>query len=150
MKGFKVIARIALAAALAATIPVGCGSSTAGPKEGEDATIGQIWRIFHSYKKTNKPPPKGPGDLLSMQRAFPAAIDAIQSKQALVYWGVGLEDGAEAASTVLAYQKDVPEKGGAVLMQDGSTRTITAEEFHSARKPPGATTETKASGPNRK
>ena len=59
----------------------------------------------------------------------------------LVYWGAGLSDGPDAASTVLAYQKDVPEKGGEVLMQDGTPKKMTADEFKAARKPEGATTD---------
>ena len=72
---------------------------------------------------------------------FPAAVASIKSKEVLVYWGVGISDGPEAASTVLAYHKDVPEKGGEVLMQDGTAKKMTAEEFQAAPKPAGATTE---------
>ena len=56
----------------------------------------------------------------------------------LVYWGAGISDEPEAASTVLAYHKDVPEKGGEVLMQNGKARKMTAEEFKAAPKPAGA------------
>jgi hypothetical protein len=35
---------------------------------------------------------------------------------------------------VLAYETEVPEKGGAVLMQDGTVKTMTADEFKSAPK----------------
>ncbi len=62
-----------------------------------------------------------------------------------MYWGVGLSDSAEAASTVLAYQKDVPEQGGEVLMQNGTAKKMTADEFKAAAKPAGATTEGLAS-----
>jgi hypothetical protein len=141
MKVSKAIARAGLAAALAATLCVGCGPSTAGPRSQEEASIRQIWQVYHSYQKGNKPPPKGPGDLMALQRAFPGVIESVKSRDILVYWGVGFEDGSEGASTVLAYRKEVPEKGGEVLMRDGTARTMTAEEFGAARKPPGATTE---------
>ena len=97
--------------------------------------------MFHLYQKGQKPPPKGPSDLLPMQRMFPAAVDSIRNKEVLVYWGVGISEAPEAASTVLAYHKDVPEKGGEVLMQDGTAKKMTAEEFEAAPKPAGATTE---------
>ena len=143
MKVSRAMARAGLAAVavLAAMLPAGCGPSISGPKPGEETSIIQIWQVYRSYRKANKTPPKGPADLQAMQRGFPAALESIRSKEVLVFWGVGLEDGPEAASTVLAYQKDVPEKGGGVLMQDGSSRTMTAEEFRAARKPPGATTD---------
>ena len=40
---------------------------------------------------------------------------------------------------MLAYHKDVPEKGGEVLMQDGTAKKMTAEEFQAAPKPAGTT-----------
>jgi hypothetical protein len=138
----KAIARVGLAAAMAAAVlPIGCGPSNAAPRSMEHLSIAQIGQVFHVYQKGNKPPPRGPADLSGLQRAFPAAIGAINSRDVLVYWGVGFQDGPEAASTVLAYHKDVPQKGGEVLLQDGTSRTMTAEEFQAAKKPAGATTD---------
>jgi hypothetical protein len=137
----KAIAGAGLAAILAATLTAGCGPSTAAPRTHEEAAIKQIWQLYHSYQKQNKTAPKAIADILPMQRNFSGALEAIQNKEVLVYWGVGFSDAPDAASTVLAYHKDVPEKGGDVLMQDGTTRTMSADEFQAARKPPGATTE---------
>jgi hypothetical protein len=141
MEVCKAIARAGLAAVLTAMLAVGCGPSTAGPRSSEHLSIAQVGQVFHLYQKGNKPPPKGPADLAALQRPFPGAIDSINSRNVLVYWGVGIADGSEAASTVLAYHKDVPQKGGEVLMQDGTARTMTAEEFQAAKKPAGATTD---------
>ena len=121
--------------------PVGCGPSTAGPESLTQYSIGQIGQLFHLYQKGQKPPPKGLQDILPLERALPGAVGSIKSKEVLIYWGAGLSDAPEAASTVLAYQKDVPEKGGEVLMQDGTAKKMTAAEFQSAPKPAGATTE---------
>ncbi len=41
---------------------------------------------------------------------------------------------AGTSNTVLAYAKDVPEKGGWVLMGDGTARQMTPEEFKKAPK----------------
>lgn len=141
MQTSQAIARAGLAAWLAAMLLAGCGPSTAPPRSLDEATLNQIWQVFHSYQKGTRPPPRGPADLLPMERNFPAALDSIRSREVLVFWGVGFDEGSEAASTVLAYHMDVPGKGGGVLMQDGTIRTMTAEEFQSARKPPGATTD---------
>jgi hypothetical protein len=42
--------------------------------------------------------------------------------------------GAGPSNTVLAYEKDVPARGGLVLMGDASTRRMTAQEFAQAPK----------------
>jgi hypothetical protein len=135
------IARAGVAAVLAAFLPLGCGPSTAGPESVAELSIGQVGQMFHRYQKAQQSAPQGLKDIQPLQNVFPAAVESIKSKEVLVYWGVGLSDAPEAASTVLAYHKDVPEKGGEVLMQDGTAKKMTAAEFQAAEKPPGATTE---------
>ena len=120
---------------LTAIVPVGCGPSTAGPDSHEELMITQVAKIFQMRHRAQKPAPKGIKDVEDRQAAVPAAVAAIKSGDVKVYWGVGIDDGPEAASTVLAFQKDVPENGGEVLMQDGNARKMTAEEFKAAKKP---------------
>ena len=131
--------------------PIGCGGpSTAGPDSAAQLSIGQVAQIFHVYQKGQKPPPQGIKDLQPMQRMYPAALESIKSGEVLVYWGAGISDAPDAASTVLAYHKDVPEKGGEVLMQDGTAKIMTAEQFQAASKPAGATTDGAAPGATKK
>jgi hypothetical protein len=139
-------ARAGVAAVLVATLPVACGPSTTPPESQAQLSIGQVGQMFHFYQKGQKPPPQGLKDILPLKRQYPAAVQSISSKDVLVYWGVGFSDAPEAASTVLAYHKDVPEQGGEVLMQDGTAKKMTAAEFQAAVKPPGATTEGAAPG----
>ena len=141
MQFSNAIARACVAAVLAAIFPMGCGPSTAGPESVAQLSIGQVGQIFHRLSEGAKATAQGLNDLQSLQRMYPAAVESIKSKDVLIYWGVGLSDGPEAASTVLAYHKDVPENGGEVLMQDGTAKKMTAEEFKAAPKPAGATTE---------
>jgi hypothetical protein len=126
-------------------LPIGCSHSGNAPESAAQLSIGQVGQLFHRYQKGQQPPPQELKDLLPLQRVYPAAIDSIRSKDVLVYWGAGISAEPQAASTVLAYHKDVPEKGGEVLMQDGTPKKMTAEEFRAALKPAGATTEEKAS-----
>ena len=120
--------------ALAVAIP-GCGAGSAAvPRSAEQLSIEQVGLIFRAFKKGQQPAPKSVKDVLRLEQGYPAAVAALKNKEVIVFWGASLSDAAEAASTVLAYRADVPEKGGEVLMQDGSARTMTAAEFHAAQK----------------
>jgi hypothetical protein len=135
MHAFSLGARACVLVVLTVIVPVGCGPSTAGPESHEEFTISQVAQIFQMRHRAQKPAPKGIKDVEDRQAVVPAAVAAIKSGDVKVYWGVGIDDGPEAASTVLAFQKDVPENGGEVLMQDGNARRMTAEEFKAAKKP---------------
>ncbi len=135
--------RAGVLAILTAMLAVGYGPSSDVPRSLEQLSIGQVGQIFHSFQKAKKPAPKEFADIQPMMARFPAAVESIRSGDVLVFWGAGVDDGPDASSTVLAYQKDVPEKGGEVLMQDGTPKRMTPEEFREAKKPSGASTELK-------
>lgn len=132
---------------VAATLSSACAGCARGGRAGGEAesieqlSIAQVGQILRIYQKGEKPPPKGLAELLALENGYPAAIRSIRDKDVLVYWGVGFSGASDAGSTVLAYQKDVPEKGGEVLMLDGAAKTMTADEFKAAAKPPGASTD---------
>lgn len=136
---------IALGSALA-LVDGGCGGGSgrsAGQAESpEQYSIAQVGQLLRLHQKGNKPPPKGVKDLMALERGYSAAIGSLRDKSVLLYWGTGFSETPEASRTILAFQKDVPERGGEVLMQDGTARKMTAEEFRAANKPPGASTET--------
>jgi hypothetical protein len=81
--------------------------------------------------------PAGPADLQKYVSEFPEVSQALQNGDIVVYWNIRvpadlLQQGT--SNTVLAYEKDVPAKGGMVLMADGSVREMTAQEFQTAPK----------------
>ncbi|HEY2158130.1 MAG TPA: hypothetical protein VGH33_21050 [Isosphaeraceae bacterium] len=133
--------RRTLLAGLVSALACGCDERPVGPlpQTAAQESIVQLGRVLGGYR--GKPAPKALKDILSREQGYPAAIGALRSKDVLLYWGVGLADGPDAAATVAAYGKDVPEKGGEVLMQDGTAKAMTADEFKAARKPPGAKTD---------
>jgi hypothetical protein len=139
------LVQLSMIGAMLAAATAGCwhasGRSAGEAESIEQLSIAQVGQIFRVYQKGQRPAPTGLKDLLRLENGYPAAISSIRDKQVLVYWGAGLSDGPDAASTILAYHKDVPEKGGEVLLQDGTARTMTAEEFRAARKPAGASTD---------
>ena len=55
--------------------------------------------------------------------------------EALLHAGVNVfRLTAGTSSTVLAYEKDVPTKGGQVAMADGQVKTMSADQFAKATK----------------
>jgi hypothetical protein len=80
---------------------------------------------------------KGPAKLedLNLKRDAPKLHQAIEEKRLILYWNVSLNNAPEGTSnTVLGYSAEVPTKGGPVLMLDGTTRKMTADEFAKAAK----------------
>ena len=51
-----------------------------------------------------------------------------------MFYGVDLRQLPDPGQKVLAYEKDVPQKGGAVVMADGTVKAMTPEEFQAAPK----------------
>lgn len=134
--------RLTLAVLLAAGL-TGCGAgSSSGPRtpaEIQDMRLQDVGELYRSYQETFKKPPKSLKDLLKVGDATaPVGHASIREKQVVVRWNVTLPDTAPEPTSppsdeVLAYIKDVPEKGGAVLTVDRRIRRMTAEEFKAAK-----------------
>jgi len=121
---------------LALTLPplllVGCEkpqqSAVDAEAQGRKSELSEIYLLYTLYTKTNQKPPQRVGDLTQkeQQATAPAATRVLQSEEYIVVWGADLsaKDGA-----VLAYQKAVPTEGGWILLRDGTTKQVTADEF---------------------
>jgi hypothetical protein len=117
---------------------VGCGGNQA--REDPETVrrkneLGQIYDLCMGYLKTNQRPPAKLADLNQkhLQTLYPEGFSALQSGRYTVVYGEGMR--GKSAGTVLAYEKAAPEHGGAVLMADGTVKTMTAEELRAALKP---------------
>ena len=67
------------------------------------------------------------------EKGLPARLREVEAREIIVFYGVPLQDGA--SDQVIAYEKQTPESGGRVLMQDGRTiKKMTADEFKAAPK----------------
>ncbi|APW64087.1 hypothetical protein [Paludisphaera borealis] len=127
--GFAFIVGLAVAAP-------GCGSSGASRSEAPTQAalaLEDIDSFLRMHKKGGKPAPKSIKDLAPMENGFPQAYMGLQAGAVVVYWGVDFDP--TDSKTVVAYEKTAPESGGEVLMRDGSTVKMTAEEFKAAPKP---------------
>ena len=72
-------------------------------------------------------------ELTKYQMGWPSGYKSVKEGTIIVVWGAPLQEGV--TDKVLAYEKQVAESGGFVLMQDGKTvKKMTADEFKAAPK----------------
>jgi hypothetical protein len=118
----------------------GC-SKKAGPGSASaerEEELRQIGELYTLYLKEKKRPPAKLADLRAYEVPFPEGFQALSTGQCVVLWGVDLTKKKESdANTVLAYDKATPTDGGLVLMKDGKTKILTAEQFQAAPKAKG-------------
>ena len=120
---------------------VGCGGSDR-PVTQEDmleTSLNDVGSIYRGFVVAHRKPPKTLKDLATLERMSPAGVVAVRSGKVVVRFGAELPDtdpepGKSSSDQVLAYEKEVPESGGKVLMLDRTIRAMTAEEFKAAPK----------------
>jgi hypothetical protein len=123
------------------------GMSVAASGCGNDQKVSndlkQLGIAYYSYYNAVGKAPTGPKDLEPYYERDPKLTQALDSGQYVFLWNVSFRDlikgGGTGATTVLAYEKDVPTRGGLVLMGDANVRRMTPQEFTQAPKatPPG-------------
>jgi hypothetical protein len=98
----------------------------------------EILLAYHSYSDKNKgSAPAKAADLAPFLEK--RALGRLDDKSVVFVYGVTIKDMVEGTSnTILAYEKDAPEKGGLVAYGDGSVKKLTADAFKKATvaKPP--------------
>jgi len=123
---------------VASLLIAGCGAPTVenSPAVYDDSALSEVRDMYELYSKTNKKAPKSLKDFSLFSDGSPTGFSAIKQGNVVVIWDVELnpEREADSADEVLAFAKEVPENGGAVLMKNRSLKTMTAEEFKAAPK----------------
>jgi hypothetical protein len=104
------------------------GSTAAAPVDEQLKELGNMIRYHQS--EVGKPPSKVE-DILALTPDPPQYIESIRAGSIVLTWRVGIKPGSSA---VLAYEKDAPSQGGHVLLQDGTVKKMTADEFKAAPK----------------
>ncbi len=105
----------------------------------ENNALSEIGSIYRLYSEVSKKPPKNLKDFEPYREGTPNGIGAASRGEIVVLWGAKLNDLTEEGTgdspdEVLAYMKDVPTKGGMVLMKNRKIKSMTAEEFKAAPK----------------
>ena len=125
-------------AVLASALASGCGSggfsTPADPKDlAYQGIMNEVADLLLNRKMEGPRPPSDVKDLEKYRVGWPNGFKQIQQGDIVVAWGAPLVEGA--SDSILAHQKQCPDSGGFVLMQDGTTiKKLTADEFKSAKK----------------
>jgi hypothetical protein len=120
-------------------VPGGSATPTAGDTSEKEriSFLKQYGISYHNHMDAMDVGPSKADDLASYMENDERLLKPLRSGEYVLIWGVKLPDqkGAYkgAGDLVLGYLKDVPAKGGPVLMGDGKVVQMTAEEFKKAK-----------------
>jgi hypothetical protein len=112
---------------------LGCGNRP--PTDAEFAELNvrrelnEIHEIYGSAEKKNEKPPGGLADLAEYFKMAPTTFQAVQNGEIAIVWGIHVGRGEKA---LLAYETASLEKGGTVILADGSTKKMSADELKAA------------------
>jgi len=127
------LAALALSVTLTCAV-FGCGKPEVQVAPPPDATaaleqLGQFYKYL-AYER-QRPPAKAADLTAYPPESIPDAWPLIQSGDIVIIWGSGY---SAASKQIVAYEKKVPTEGGNVLLQNGTVKAVTADEFRAAPK----------------
>jgi hypothetical protein len=125
-----------------ALLSSGCGGGPNRPPtqdEGEAAVLFQVGELCRYYQLSKKKPPETFTNLAAANSMAGNGYEAVKNGSVVLRYGAALPDtkeepGEAVSDEVLAYQKQVPQSGGKVLMLDRRVKTMTADQFKAAKK----------------
>jgi hypothetical protein len=109
------------------------------PAVGRKITDNDLRNFYFYYNEMcmNGSPPSKLEDMMDFQRqARPQMLAPFREGDIIVFWKANTNRfGGNPGSTILAYEKNVPEKGGPVLMMNGTiVDFMSAADFKDAPK----------------
>ncbi|WP_165071199.1 hypothetical protein [Paludisphaera rhizosphaerae] len=118
-----------------AFILVGCGEpETPAVPDSAPTPAEQVGQLLRICREQNRPTPKSLKEAQKLAAGLPGAIDALKSGDVVIYWDVNLDEYGGASA--IGYEKKTPEQGGRVILGDGSTTEMSADQFKAVAKPP--------------
>lgn len=113
----------------------GCGAPKAGGGGSDHrAALEEVAEVYQHFRDSKKRAPTRLADLRPLSPIAPSGLPALENGDCIAVWGAGLSDAPGAGQAVLVYDKNVPQQGGYVLMQNGDVKKMTAQEFQAAPK----------------
>ena len=133
--------KLMMAACCLLLLAAGCGGSnrTITPDEGREGVLTQVGSMYLACQVSKNAPPQKLADLNSVRAVSGNAYEAVRSGEIVLRYGAKLPDtkeepGGSPSDEILAYEKQVPESGGKVLLLNRTVKTMTADEFKAAKK----------------
>jgi len=109
---------------------------TAAEQKKASNELKELALAYHSFASANQD--KAPANLDELSQFLSKdgkVVEAMKEGKYVFLYGVPLRSMTlGTTNTVLAYEKDVPTRGGLVAMADASVKTMTAQEFQAAPK----------------
>jgi hypothetical protein len=112
----------------------GCGAgpeSTASVDAGAKAALEDLGQGLQLLSEQKEKPPARLEAFASLEPLIPVAASSIRDGSVVYLWGAAFSPSGEK---VVAYEKKTPTEGGLVLLENGTVREMTAEEFKAAPK----------------
>ena len=112
---------------------VGCGSdaNTAPVPPSNKDYLQELGDALKNLPPDIKKAPGKMSELDAIEPLIPSAGTAIRTGSIIYVWGTSYQAGS---ISILAYEKSAPEAGGFVLLQDGTVKKLTAQEFATTSK----------------
>jgi hypothetical protein len=132
------VLRSTAAAGLLALLAAGCSSSapkdSAAPLTASD-NLQEVAGLLRDYTVEHQRGPARLADLAKNQPLYPRGYEAVKTGAVVVVWGARMPlQGQGGGKGVIAYEKKAETEGGAVLLENGEVKNMTADEFKSAPK----------------
>jgi hypothetical protein len=123
---------MAVVAFMIAPVAGGCGGGpqSSGPSSAKDK-LEEVAQMLKTVAADKQGPPAKPADLAAVDPYLPTSASDLRSGELVYLWGATLSPGGTA---VVAYEKKAPTDGGWVLLQDGTVKQMTAQDFQAAPK----------------
>jgi hypothetical protein len=128
-----------------ALVAAGC-SDTNGPRTveqvGHDNLI-EVGELYRHYQFSKQKPPQKLSDFDTLRSMGGNGYASLRDGNIMLRYNAKLPDtdedpGHAESSEVLAYEKQVPESGGYVLLLNRTIKRMTPDEFKAAPLPAGA------------
>jgi hypothetical protein len=113
-------------------LTAGCTATATRPVSAERRdTLKELGEVLKALADEGAKPPAKLAALEPIEPRIPVAGPAIRNGDIVYLWGAEYVSGG---NKVVAYEKHTPTEGGLVLIQDGTVKEMTADEFNSAPK----------------
>lgn len=114
-----------------AAFACGCGGDQLKTADQGKADLEDFAQFLKTIAADGKKPPTSMREFEPLEPMAPMASASLRNGKMVYVWGAGLSDGGSA---VVAYEKQAETEGGWVLVQDGTVKKMSADEFKAAPK----------------